>query len=145
MPQYYCQEALMRHFVRRKQWMLPPRSRRFSRACAITLFVEVSQSFISCPRISRADVAEKPSPDNRMGCTMKRMQMEQVLLCMTVSFKKSKHGTACATHNGAEQRDRSWRQQFGFLADFTEGNKKGPSVFPTEVQLFPTKWLRCPI
>lgn len=48
-------------------------------------------------------------------------------------------------HNGAKQRDRNWRQQFGFLADFTEGNKKGPSVFPTKVQLFATKRLWRPI
>lgn len=71
-----------------------------------------------------ADVAEILSLDNRMGYTMKRMQMVAFLFCMTVSFKKSKHGTECAVHNGARQRDQSWRQQFSFLTDFANGNKK---------------------
>lgn len=57
----------MRHFVRRKQWRLPPQSRRFSSACAITLFTGVMQSFISCPRISRADVAENPLAGQQNG------------------------------------------------------------------------------
>lgn len=135
----------MRHFVRRKQWKLPLQSHRFSRACAITLFIQVIQSFISCPRISRADVAENLSLDNRMGCTMKRMQMALVLLCLTVSFKKSKHGTTCAMHNGARQRDQSLRHQFSFLTDVRKGNKNWPSVFLTQVQLFTTKRLWCPI
>lgn len=129
----------MRHFVRRKQWKLPLQIRRFSRACAITLFIEVIQSFISCPRISRADVTENLSLDKRMGCTMKQMQMALFLLCLTVSFKKSKHGTTCAVHNGARQRDQSLRQQFSFLTDFTKRNKKWAICLPHSSTTFHNK------
>lgn len=115
----------MHNFLKRKQCELPLQSHCFSRACAITLFMEVIQSFISCPRISQADVAENLSLDNRTGCTMKRMQMVPFLLCLTVSFKESQHGTACAVHNGARQKDQSWRQRFSFLADSMKEGKKG--------------------
>lgn len=57
----------MCHFVRRKQWKLPLQILRFSRACAITLFMEVIQSFISCPRISLDRCSRKPLAGQQNG------------------------------------------------------------------------------
>lgn len=129
----------MHYFLRRKQCESPPQSRCFSRACAITLFMEVIQSFISCPRISRADVAENLSLDNRMGCTMKRMQMVPFLLCSTVSFKESKHGTAYAVHNGARQKDQKLEAAIRFPRRLYEREKKRAICLPHSSTTFHNK------